>query len=78
MAEDIRDVILAEIRARPGMTTDEIIALHPDLLHTRIKKILRTLRRQWKEVEASKTTALDGGHRRYRYYPAQKKGDERA
>ena len=66
---DLRDVLLEDLKKQPGMTAEEVAALHPDIQLNRVKKMLRALCRSWGEAYRVKCSNLDGGHRRYRFYP---------
>lgn len=66
---DLRDVLLDDLKRQPGMTAEDVAALHPDIQLNRIKKMLRALCRSWGEVYRVKCNNSGGGHRRYRFYP---------
>lgn len=66
---DLRDALLEDLKKQPGMTAEEVVALHPDMRSFRIKKVLRALCRSWGDVYRVKCSNSGGGHRRYRFYP---------
>ena len=68
---DLRDVLLDDLKRQPGMTAEEVAALHPEHRPARVKKMLRALCRSWGEAYYKVCTGDDGGqaHRRFRFYP---------
>lgn len=65
---DIRDLLVADIKRHPGLTGDEVAALHPDRAPKQIKKVLRALCRSWGDLryEVSRDGSRTGN--RHRFY----------
>ena len=63
MTVDIRDLILAEVKANPGITSREIAAKYPAIRYKRISSVLSRMVKKTKEIY------FRGSSVNRRYYP---------
>lgn len=69
---DIRDLLVEDIKKHPGLTGDEVAALHPDKSPHHIKKVLRALCRSWGDLRYEVCRDENNtGHSRFRFYPRE-------